>query len=102
MEFTVKKLITLIFIIIRQKTMEEKPENGDREDLPQKGNMMIWIAIAVVIVVAGIIYFSLGGKKPTAPNAATPSTNISTSPTDDASTKVFDISGKPFEYSIVT
>ena len=80
--------------------MEEKPENGDREDLPQKGNTMIWIAIAVVIAVAGIIYFSLGGKKPTAPNAATPSTNISTSPTDDASTKVLDISGKPFEYSV--
>lgn len=76
--------------------MEEQSTNETPEQAPQKGNAMIWVAVVAVVVVLGIIYFSRGDnqtKTPASSNTPVPSTN-------EMSVKSFDISGKPFEYSI--
>ena len=78
--------------------MEENQMDEGQENVPPKGNSMIWIAVVAVIVIIGIIFFSRGGNK----NSATPSPNksVESSTTDESNVKTFDISAKPFEFSI--
>lgn len=82
--------------------MDEKPMSEGQGQTPQKGNAMIWIAVAVVIVIVGTIYFSRGRNKPTSPAAKnpSPSSSVATPPADESAAKTFDISAKPFEFSV--
>ena len=84
--------------------MEEKQINEEQEKMLKKGNSMIWIAIAIIIIVVGIVYFSRGGNRSASPavKPSSSSTNSAADPleTNDASVKKFDISGKPFEFSV--
>jgi nitrite reductase (NO-forming) len=86
--------------------MEEKPTNEDHEKSPQKGNAIIWIAIVALIIIAEIVYFSRGGNRPASPatNPSAPTSNsgsgIAAPSANDTAVKTFDISGKPFEFSM--
>jgi amicyanin len=71
--------------------MEEKSMDDGQEKMPaqnashseaggpQKSNAMIWIAVAVVVIVIGIIYFSRGGYKNSSPLPSAPATTPSPS-----------------------
>ncbi len=84
--------------------MEEKKQTGEEQaQIPKNGTAMTWIVVAVIIVVIGIVYYSRGKNKLAYPAAMTPSsrTNIATPPvTDNSAIKTFDISAKPFEFSV--
>lgn len=74
--------------------MEEKPMEEDREQASQpKSNVMLWIAVIAIVVIVGVVYFSRTGDR-----APKPSDIVSQ--IDEKNAKVFDVSGKPFEFSV--
>jgi cytochrome c oxidase subunit II len=82
--------------------MEENQTNEEQEKTPPKGNPMIWIAIVAAVVIVGIVFFSRGNKNNSATPAQTAPVNTPASSTtiDDQNVKVFEVSGKPFEFSV--
>lgn len=92
--------------------MEEKPTDEGQEKMParnashneaggpQKSNVMIWIAAIIVVAVIGIVYFSRGKNQTISPDAKSSSSDTTASSPTDANAKVFEISGKPFEFSV--
>jgi nitrite reductase (NO-forming) len=83
--------------------MEEKQigeESGEEKAAPKSSGSMVWVAIVIIIVIAGAVYFARKGNEE--------STNVSKSQpatkeppaSDSQDAKVFDVSGKPFEFSV--
>ncbi|OGI26709.1 MAG: hypothetical protein A2359_03465 [Candidatus Moranbacteria bacterium RIFOXYB1_FULL_43_19] len=83
--------------------MEEKEtseEQKDQNEMPAKGNSMVWIAVVAAAII-GIILFSRGGNKDSATlSQGTPTDAPKESSADNQSVKSFDVSAKPFEFSI--
>lgn len=82
--------------------MEENEKNeelAEQKDAPSKGNPMIWIGVAAVVII-GIILFSRGGNNTPATPASNDSKPAESSPANDSALKTFDISAKPFEFSV--
>jgi len=63
--------------------MEEKQVDEGQEKMPSKSNPMIWIAVAVVVVIIGIVYFSRGGYRTASPASAPSSTPSSSGTTQN-------------------
>jgi len=84
--------------------MEEKNQGEEeQEKMPSQSNPMLWIVIAAVVIIAGIVFFSRGGNKP-APQVPTGNPSAPAVATDsqkaDENLKTFEISAKPFEFSV--
>lgn len=83
--------------------------NEEPEKMPKNSSAMVWIAIIAIVVVVGVVYFSRGGNQTTSPAVNPPSSpSTSDGSKSDAATpsanapsvKTFDVSGKPFEFSV--
>ncbi|MFA5925857.1 MAG: plastocyanin/azurin family copper-binding protein [Parcubacteria group bacterium] len=81
--------------------MEEETKK-ENESAPKKRNLSVWIAAALIIIIIGIFYVTRGRSMYTAPPAQTPAakTPNELSASDIQNMRVFEISGKPFEFSV--
>jgi len=88
--------------------MDEKkkePQESIPASNPRKSNASAWIAIVVVAVIIGAAVLFRGEKKSAQPEIKSPVSNSSESSieipsTNDTAVKTFDISAKPFEFSM--
>lgn len=53
--------------------MEEKQMGQEQATAPKKGNLMLWIMVAIVVTVVGVIFFLRGGYRSASP-ASVPET----------------------------